>query len=58
MDNESLSEHWWTISKALAAVMRKFDRLPEEEQDQEVRDWLEGARIYAENRELALIDPE
>jgi len=38
--------------------MRKFDRLPEEEQDQDVRDWLERARIYAEDRELALIDPE
>jgi len=49
--------HWWAISKALAAVIRKFDRLPEEEQDQDVRDWLEKARIYAEEREVALIDP-
>jgi len=57
MDNDTLSDRWGSIARALCTVMKKFDKLPEEEQDQDFCDWIERAYLHAEKREDALIDP-
>lgn len=53
----TLSANWGSILADIARAIRKVSALPEDEQDQEFNDWLQGALLHAESREAALIDP-
>lgn len=56
MTNDALREHWISIGKAIAYVIKQANRLPVCEQDQEFADWLNNAFYHAESRETALTD--
>ena len=57
MDKDSLSEAWACIRREIERVVKKVSKLPEQEQDEEFWLLLEEARLHAESREIALIDP-
>lgn len=57
MDNDQLSDCWDCISKSLARIMKRFEKLPEREQDSEFTECVERALCHAERRAEALIDP-
>ena len=57
LTEDKVRMRWAAIGSTIAHAVKLLDRLPENEQDQEFRQWLESAHCYAEHREDALVDP-
>ncbi|GEM_PF-7119964 len=57
MNNEELSQHWDSISSALRRIVKRVERLPEQEQDSGFDECLRAALGHSERRADALIDP-
>jgi hypothetical protein len=57
MNNEQLSDCWYSISLAIGRIIRRAQKLPEREQDHEFSECLSRALDHSEKRAEALIDP-
>jgi hypothetical protein len=57
MNNEQLSDCWYSISLALSRILRQVQKLPEREQYPEFSECLNRALDHSERRAEALIDP-